>query len=358
MSDEKNTHPANNTDPDLSDEWYEHYRIVVDPKQSPLRLDKFLLDRIERASRNRIQNAIKSGAVRVDNQQVKPNFKVKPGQVVSVYLPYDPAESHTVKAEPIPLDIRYEDDDIMVVYKPPGLVVHPGVGNPSGTLVNGLLHYFQDNPLPVKEGNANDRPGLVHRIDKETSGLLVIAKNDDAMTHLGKQFFNHTVKREYIALVWGEPDEKEGTIENRIGRNPKYFMKRMVIPEDEPGGKHAITHYKVLEGLYYVSLVSCRLETGRTHQIRVHFRHMGHPLFNDKRYDGDQIRKGTVYTKYRQFVENCFELMPRQALHARSLGFVHPRTGEAMHFETDLPDDFQQVLDKWRNYLQHRKDLS
>ncbi|HHH50676.1 MAG TPA: RluA family pseudouridine synthase [Saprospiraceae bacterium] len=337
------------------EELYEHYRFVVDPKQSPIRLDKFLLGKIVKISRNKIQNAIKAAAITVDGKKVKPNFKVKPHQVVLVLLPRPPIVDEAVKGEDIPLDIRYEDDDLLVVYKPAGLVVHPGVGNWTGTLVNGLVHYFQQMDLPLKAGNQADRPGLVHRIDKDTSGLLVIAKNELAMAHLAKQFFDHTVKREYYAIVWGQPKEAEGRIETKIGRNPKNRFQQYAFEEENGLGKHAITHYKVIEAMYYVSLIACHLETGRTHQIRVHMKYIGHPLFNDAKYGGDKILKGTVYTKYKQFVENCFKLIPRQALHAKSLGFIHPTTGEEMFFETQLPEDFKLVLDKWRKYLNNRK---
>lgn len=338
-------------------ELFEHFRIVVDPGQTPVRVDKFVLNKIEKASRNRIQNAIKAGSIKVDEKIIKANFKVKPGMVVTLSLPKPPRENAPVVPEDIPLDIRYEDEDIMIIHKPAGLTVHPGVGTPNGTLVNGLVHYFQNHDLPTKAGNYSDRPGLVHRIDKDTTGLMVIAKNDEAMTHLSKQFFDHTTKRKYQALIWGEMEEEEGTITGNIARDPKNAILRAVVDEED-GGKHAITHYKVIEGLYYVSLVECVLETGRTHQIRIHFKHKGHPLFSDERYGGKRIVKGTVFSKYRQFVENCFKMMPRQALHAKSLGFIHPRTGEEMFFDSDLPEDFQSVLDKWRSYVGGRKELS
>lgn len=336
------------------EELYEHFRIVVDPGQEPVRIDKFVLNKIQKASRNRIQNAIKQGAITVNDKVVKANFKVKPGMVVVLSLPKPPRENAPVVPQDIPLDIRYEDEDILVVHKPAGMTVHPGVGSPDGTLVNGLVYYFQNHELPIKEGNYSDRPGLVHRIDKDTTGLMVIAKNDDAMTHLAKQFFDHTTKRTYQALIWGELEEDEGTITGNLARDPKNAILRTVVEE---GGKHAITHYKVLERLYYVSLIECELETGRTHQIRVHLKSQGHPLFGDTRYGGNRILKGTVFTKYRQFVENCFKLIPRQALHAKSIGFVHPSTGEEMYFESELPEDFQQVLDKWRSYVSGRKEL-
>lgn len=345
-----------NTSSTGEDELYEHFRLVADPGQSPLRVDVFILNKIEKASRNRIQNAIKEGAILVDNKVIKSNFKIKPGMVVTLSLPKPPREDLPVFPQNIPLDIRYEDDDIMVIHKPAGMSVHPGVGTPDNTLVNGLVYYFQNHELPVKEGNFNDRPGLVHRIDKDTTGLMVIAKNQDAMTHLSKQFYDHTTERTYQALIWGEMEEDQGTIIGNIARDPRNAVLRAVVDEED-GGKHAITHFKVLERLYYVSLVECQLETGRTHQIRIHFKHKGHPLFGDAKYGGDRIHKGTVFTKYKQFVENCFKLIPRQALHAKSIGFVHPRTGEKMSFDSELPEDFQNALDKWRSYVGGRKDI-
>ena len=337
-----------------SDDLFEHFKIQVDPKQSPLRIDKFLLDRVEKVSRNRIQNAIKSGSILVNEKEVKPNYKVRPGDLIKLVLPNAPTE-YDLTPEKIDLDIKYEDDHILIVNKQAGLVVHPGVGNFSGTLVNGLMHYFK-HELPIKAGNSIERPGLVHRIDKATSGLLVIAKTDYAMTHLAKQFFDHTVEREYLALVWGAPDPSSGTIEGHIGRDPKNRTVMKVYPEADQG-KHAITHYETIEDLYYVSLIKCILETGRTHQIRAHMKHVGHPLFNDQKYGGNQIRKGTVFSKYRQFVNNCFKVMPRQSLHAHTLGFEHPETGERMHFQNELPADFEAVLNKWRSYLDSRKSL-
>lgn len=335
---------------------YEHFKIVADPGQEPMRIDKFVLNKIFKASRNRIQNAIREGAILVDDKPVKPNFKIKPGMVVTLELPKPPKENQPVQAEDIPLDIRYEDEDLLIVLKPAGMTVHPGVGKPNGTLVNGLVHYFQNTDLPIKEGNFNDRPGLVHRIDKDTSGLLVIAKNQEAMTHLSKQFYDHTIERKYIALIWGDPENNEDTIEAIIGRDTRNPTARAVVDEEEKG-KHAITHYKILERLYYVCLVECQLETGRTHQIRVHFKHKGHPLFGDEKYGGKRIVKGTVFSKYRRFVENLFKGLPRQALHAKSLGFIHPRTGEKMYFESELPEDFAITLDKWRKYVGSRKEI-
>lgn len=341
--------------PEDNDELYEHQRIICDKKQTLIRIDKYLMDRLEQVSRNRIQNAIKIGCILVNEQPVKANYKVKPGDQISLVLPSNPEESETAEPENIPLDVVYEDEDVLVINKTAGMVVHPGTGNTSGTLVNALLYYLNEKDLPVLKGNTPDRPGLVHRIDKDTSGLLLIAKNDFAMAHLSKQFFDHTIDREYVALVWGDMEENTGTIVGHIGRHERERMQMTVFPDGDQG-KHAITHYEVIERMYYVTLVKCRLETGRTHQIRVHMKYAGHTLFNDARYHGDRILKGTVYTKYRQFVENCFKIMPRQALHARKLGFVHPRTEEHMVFESELPDDFVQVLDKWRTYIQSRKE--
>jgi len=336
------------------DDLFEHHRIIVDPKQTPGRLDKFLMEKLQQVSRNKVQNAIKGGNVLVDDKQIKPNFIVKPNQVIRVMLPKPVSEKLGVIPEEMELDIRYEDDAVMVIHKPAGLVVHPGVGIKSGTLVNGLAYYFKNHALPIMEGNQPDRPGLVHRIDKDTSGLMVIAKTEAALTHLAKQFFDHTIDRKYLALIWGEPDEKEGTIDKFIGRDEKNRTRMAVYP-DESFGKRAITHWKMIEPMYYVSLIECQLETGKTHQIRVHFSAQGNPLFNDEKYAGNRIRKGTVFSKYRQFVENTFKVMPRQALHAKLIGFEHPTTGERMVFEADLPPDFAALLDRWRNYLSGRK---
>jgi 23S rRNA pseudouridine1911/1915/1917 synthase len=337
-----------------SDEFYDQRIIKVDPGQSLLRIDKFLMDRLDSVSRNWVQNAIRSGSITVDGQSVKPNHKVKPNQEISVLVPKRSSEDTAVVPQNIPLDIRYEDDDVVVVYKPPGMVVHPGIGNPDHTLVNALAYHFDRDRLPVMQGNERDQVGLVHRIDKNTSGLLLVAKTDYAMTHLAKQFFDHSIERRYNAIVWGDPEPAEGTIQGYIARHPTQRQKRAVFPEDEEHGKWAVTHYKVLESMYYVSLVECQLETGRTHQIRVHFQHIGHPLFNDHIYGGDRIVKGTVFSKYKSFVDNTFNVLPRQALHARSLGFVHPRTGQKMHFDTELPEDMQSALDRWRRYLAGR----
>jgi len=336
-----------------SGELYEHHRIVVDPKQTPGRLDKFLMEKLQQVSRNKVQNAIKGGNVLVDEKKVKPNFIIKPNQVITVNLPQPLSESAGLIPEEMELDIRYEDEDLMVIHKPAGLVVHPGVGIKTGTLVNGLAYYFKNHALPIMEGNQPDRPGLVHRIDKDTSGLMVIAKTEAALTHLAKQFFDHTIDRKYLALIWGEPDEKEGTIDKFIGRDEKNRTKMAVYPDGD-FGKRAITHWKMIEPMYYVSLVECQLETGKTHQIRVHFSAQGNPLFNDEKYAGNRIRKGTVFSKYRQFVENCFKQMPRQALHAKLIGFEHPTTGERMVFESELPEDFEGLLERWRTYLNGR----
>ena len=336
----------------IQEEFFETHEIVVDPKQTPLRIDKFLIERLARVTRTKIQNAIHAGSITVNGAQVKPNFKVKHGHTVSVVLPKYFEGEAKVLPEEIPLDIRYEDDDLLIVHKPPGLVVHPGVGNRTGTLVNALAWHFKN--LPVMEGNSDDRIGLVHRIDKNTSGLLVVAKTEYAMTHLAKQFFDHSIERKYLSLVWGDVEEEEGTVTGNIGRHEK-DRKKYTVYADEDEGKHAITHYKLLEKFYYVSLIQCQLETGRTHQIRVHMKHIGHPVFNDSTYGGDRVVKGTVFTKYKAFVENTFKIMPRQALHAKSLGFIHPTTGKKMYFEAELPEDFQGALDRWRTYLAGRK---
>jgi len=332
-------------------ELYEHYRFEADPGQKPLRIDKFLVNRIENASRSKIQSAAEAENILVNNQAVRSNYKVKPGDIISIVMAYPPREIELIP-ENIPLNIIYEDDQLIIVNKEPGMVVHPSYGHYSGTLVNALMHHLKDLPL-FKTGD--QRPGLVHRIDKNTSGLLVIAKTEQAMNKLAKQFFDKTTERRYIALVWGSFKEKEGTIEGNIGRNPKDRKVMHVFPTGEQG-KDAVTHYKVIEELGYVSLLECQLETGRTHQIRVHFKYVGHPLFNDPEYGGDQILKGTTFTKYKQFVNNCFTLLPRQALHAKTLGFKHPRTGEFMQFTSDLPDDMVQVIEKWRRYIAGREN--
>ena len=328
------------------DELYERYRIVADPKQELVRIDKFLCDRLPNASRNQIQVAIKGETILVNDEITKTNYKIRPGDVVTVFLDKPPRED-VVVPENIPLDIVYEDADLLVVNKPAGMVVHPAYNNWSGTLVNALAYHFEN--LPNMKGNIG-RPGLVHRIDKDTSGLLVIAKTEIAMTGLAKQFADHDLERTYYALVWGEPEENEGTIDQIIGRSLKDRRVMRVYEEGEGFGKNAITHYKVLENFHYVSLIQCNLETGRTHQIRAHLKWLGHPLFNDETYGGNNILKGTTFTKYKQFVDNAFKIMPRQALHAKTLGFKHPKTGEFMQFNSELPNDFQEVLAKWRNY--------
>lgn len=329
-------------------ELYEHHRILVDKGQSLVRIDKFLTEKVANATRNKVQHAIDTGAVLVNGQPTKSNYKIKPLDEIKVLLEKPPRDTEVV-AENIPLDIIYEDEDLLVVNKPAGMVVHPAHGNWSGTLVNGLVYHFQN--LPEMKGNTG-RPGLVHRIDKDTSGLLVIAKSEVAMTGLASQFFHHTIDRTYLALVWGEPESDAGTIRGHIGRSAKDRKVMDVFP-DGSQGKHAITQWKVLKRLRYVSLVQCNLETGRTHQIRAHMKFLGHPLFNDAMYGGDKIRKGTQFAKYKTFVANCFELMPRQALHAMSLGFIHPVTKQKMYFESPLPQDFLAVLEKWESYVQH-----
>lgn len=331
-------------------ELYEHFRLVADPGQSMIRVDKFLANRIDKASRSRIQAAADAGNILVNNVQVKANYKVKPGDTVVVVMDYPKRELKIIPEE-IPLDIVYEDDDLMVINKPPGLVVHPGHGNYSGTLVNALSHYLNDLPL---FNSGDTRPGLVHRIDKDTSGLLVIAKTELAKNSLAIQFFEKTSFRKYVALVWGNLKENKGTITGNIGRSLSNRQIFKVFPESDHG-KPAVTHYKVIERLGYVNLIECQLETGRTHQIRVHMKYIGHPLFNDSTYGGDQILRGTTFSKYRQFVHNCFQMLPRQALHAKSLGFLHPTTGKAMMFESELPDDMLAVVKKWRNYIANRE---
>jgi 23S rRNA pseudouridine1911/1915/1917 synthase len=326
-------------------EMYEHFRFVADKGQQLLRVDKFLVDHMQRASRNRIQQAAEAGCILANGRPVKSNYRVKPDDVISVVMDR-PRYEHEVIAEDIPLDIVYEDDAVLVVNKPAGLVVHPGHGNYNGTLVNALAWHFRNNP----DYDVNDpRMGLVHRIDKDTSGLLVVAKTPDAKTDLGRQFFNKTTKREYVAVVWGIPNPEKGTIEGNIARNPKDRLQMAVFPPDGEIGKHAVTHYEVIERLNYVSVVKCVLETGRTHQIRVHMKHIGHPLLNDSRYGGDEILRGTTSATYRRFVQNCFETSPRQALHARTLGFVHPVTRKEMFFTSEIPADMTAMIDRWRH---------
>jgi 23S rRNA pseudouridine1911/1915/1917 synthase len=333
-----------------NEELYEHHKFVASEGQEPLRVDKFLMNFIENATRSKLQQAAKTGNVLVNEVAVKSNHKVKPNDIVRIVLAYPPAENLLV-AEDIPLDIIYEDDAVMVVNKAAGMVVHPGHGNYSGTLVNGLIHHIENLPT-----NSNERPGLVHRIDKDTSGLLVVAKTEFAMANLSRQFFDRTTERLYYALVWGNVDEDEGRIEGNIGRSLKNRLQMAVFPDGD-FGKHAVTHYKVLERLTYVTLVECKLETGRTHQIRAHFKHIGHTLFNDERYGGNDILKGTTFTKYKQFVHNCFKVLPRQALHAKTLGFTHPTTGEFMRFNSEIPQDITDCLEKWRTYSENSKDV-
>ncbi|WP_298761558.1 RluA family pseudouridine synthase [uncultured Psychroserpens sp.] len=331
------------------DELFEHHAFTVDKGQAPLRIDKYLMNRIENATRNKIQTAAKGGSIYVNDTPVKQNYKVKPFDQIRVLFEHPPYE-YLLTPENISLDIVYEDDELLVLNKPAGMVVHPGHGNYSGTLINALVYHFENLP-----NNSSERPGLVHRIDKDTSGLLVVAKTEESMTHLSKQFFDKTSDREYIAIVWGNVTEDEGTIEGHIGRHPKNRLQNTVFEGDDiDKGKAAITHYKVIERLGYVTLVSCKLETGRTHQIRVHMKHIGHTLFNDERYGGDRILKGTTFSKYKQFVENCFRVLPRQALHAKTLGFKHPKTGKQLSFDSPVPDDMQQCIEKWRHYAKHQ----
>lgn len=335
------------TDSEASEELYEHYNFIVDPGQSALRVDKYLTNKIMGISRNRIQNALRNGNVLVNDQTVNPNYKVKPDDEIRIVLSAPPRIIKLV-AEDIPLNIVYEDEDLLIVNKPPNMVVHPAYKNYSGTLLNGLKHYI-DNVTELKDKDS--RALLVHRIDKDTSGLLVVAKNEYTQERLSNQFYHHTIERKYIALVWGDPKEEEGTIVGNIGRSLKDRLKRDVFTDGDHG-KHAVTHYRVIERLGYVSVIECTLETGRTHQIRVHMKHIGHPVFNDGMYGGSKIRKGTTFTKYKQFVNNCFKTIPRQALHAKSLGFIHPRTNKELFFESDLAEDFVNAIKKWRNYKQ------
>ncbi len=326
---------------------YEHFAITADKGQSLLRIDKYLTQVMKNCSRNRIQAAADSGNILVNGNPAKSSYKVKPFDRIQVVMPY-PRRETELTPENIPLDIPYEDNDLLIVNKPAGLVVHPGVGNWSGTLVNALMYHLQGSEITA---DGEMRAGLVHRIDKNTSGLLVIAKNELAHARLAKQFFDHTITRRYVALVWGNFEQDEGTIVGNIGRSPK-DRQNMYVFADGSDGKHAVTHWRVLKRYGYVTLVECRLETGRTHQIRVHMSWQGHPLFNDERYGGDRILKGTTFAKYRQFIENCFAVMPRHALHARVLGFDHPATGREVIFESDLPDDFKALIAKWEGYPQ------
>ena len=336
-------------DEEVGNELYEHYCFKAGKGQEPLRVDKFLMNFVENATRNKVQQAAKQGNIFVNGNPVKSNYRVKANDEVKVLFAHPPHEDLLV-AENIALDIVYEDEQLLVVNKPAGMVVHPGHGNYSGTLINALVYHFENLP-----NNSSNRPGLVHRIDKDTSGLLVVAKTEEAMLHLTQQFFNKTTEREYIALVWGNIAEDEGTVRGHIGRHLKDRLQ-MAVFEDGSHGKEAVTHYKVLERFGYVTLVSCRLETGRTHQIRVHMKHIGHTLFNDERYGGDKVLKGTTFAKYKQFVENCFAVLPRQALHAKTLGFEHPITHQYMRFDSVLPEDMQLCIEKWRNYKSYTLD--
>jgi 23S rRNA pseudouridine1911/1915/1917 synthase len=351
---------------DDSTELFEHFRFVVDKKQAPERIDKFLFSKMADISRTRLQQAAKAGNILVNGKTVKSNYKVRPEDLITIVLAFPPRDTE-IYPEEIPINIVYEDDDLLVVNKEAGMVVHPGHGNFTGTLLHALLWHFQQEggkgsqevrksgSQGVRESGSQEvMPYLAHRIDKDTTGLLLVAKNEWTQSKLAKQFFDHSVDRSYVALVWGDLPDDSGTITANIIRNPKERTK-MAITNEEGEGRHAVTHYKVLERFGYVTLVECRLETGRTHQIRIHFAHMGHPLFNDATYGGDRILKGTTFTKYKQFIENCFSLMPRQALHAKSLGFIHPATGEAIGFDSELPEDFQMVLEKWRRYISNPK---
>ena len=346
------------TEPELPDsqeqeqeqELFEHYRYVVDPGQSMLRIDKYLSARIENVSRTRVQAAAQAGNILVNENPVKPNYRVKPLDVIQILLPNPPREIELIPQD-LPINIVYEDDDVIVVDKAAGMVVHPAYGNYSGTLMNALMYHFRDLPL-FQTGEL--RPGLVHRIDKNTTGLLVVAKNEYAHNKLAKQFFNRTTGRRYLALVWGTPDPEEDTVTGNVGRNIRDRRIMQVFP-DGSQGKHAVTHYRIIEPLGYVSLIECRLETGRTHQIRVHMAWKGHPLFNDSEYGGDRILKGTTFTKYQQYVRNCFTLLPRQALHAQTLSFDHPVSGQRLSFESPLPADMTAVLNKWRKYTAGRE---
>ena len=329
-------------------ELYEHYRFVADDGQKPLRVDKFLVNKLD-TSRNKIQSAASAGNILVNEQPVKPNHKIRAGDIISIVMAYPPREIELIP-ENIPIDIVYEDEDLVVVNKKAGMVVHPGYGNYTGTLINALLYHLKDLPK-AKDGEV--RPGLIHRIDKNTSGLLVIAKNEVAMNHLAMQFYNKTTHREYVALAWGRFEDEKGTIRGHLGRSLKNRKVMQVFPEGDRG-KEAITHYEVIEDLGYVSLIKCWLETGRTHQIRIHMKYAGHPLFNDPEYGGNKILKGTIFNKYKQFVHNCFEILPRQALHAKTLGFIHPTTKKKMFFDSEIPQDIQKVTEKWRNYTASR----
>jgi 23S rRNA pseudouridine1911/1915/1917 synthase len=352
MQEELNTEPPGNIE--SNDELFERFSLIIDNGQEPLRIDKFLMQRIERATRNKLQQAMNLGMVTVNGKEVKPNYKVKPGDAIIIFSDMSPEQTDVVPQK-MDLNIVYEDADLMLINKPAGMVVHPGSGNYSGTLLNGVSYYLQQQNPTISE-DVLPRFGLVHRIDKNTSGLLVLAKSDKAMKHLAKQFFDHTISRKYIALVWGDMENESGTIIAHVGRHQRFRKLFEAYPEGDHG-KEAITHYKVIERFGYVTMVQCILETGRTHQIRVHMKHIGHPLFNDDFYGGDKIVKGTVYSKYKQFVDNCFGICKRQALHAKTLGFVHPVTGKDVLFEAELPEDIAQVIDKWRKYSNKKIEL-
>ena len=329
------------------DSWFVHHRLVVDPKQSLLRVDRFLMDRLPNITRNKLQEGIKQGFVKVNGREIKANYKVRPGDEIVIALPEPPRDTEVVP-EDIPLNIIFEDPHLLVVNKPAGMVVHPAYNNWTGTLVNALTYHFQNLPtMPDNHG----RPGLVHRIDKDTSGLLVVAKTEQAMSGLAKQFYDHSIDRSYTALVWGVPDPDSGTVNVNLGRSFKDRRITAAFPDGDHGRK-AITHYQMIKPLRYVSLITCKLETGRTHQIRAHMKYIGHPLFNDATYGGDKVLKGTVFSKYKAFVENCFKILPRQALHAKSLGFVHPASGKFLQFDSELPEDFKQLIEKWERYVQ------
>ena len=342
------TNEADLIEEDLSDDLFEHYRVVVDKGQGLVRIDKFLMDRIQNATRNKIQQAIEVESVKVNEKPIKASYKVKPLDVITIALPHPPRDTD-IKPENIPLNIVFEDEDLLVVNKPAGMVVHPAYNNWTGTLVNALVYHFTQ--LPTTQ-NGEGRPGLIHRIDKDTSGLLVIAKTELAMAHLAKQFYDHSIERTYYALIWGEPKEAQGTINVHLGRSFKDRRITTAFPEGD-FGRHAITHYKVIQNFRYVSLVECKLETGRTHQIRAHMQFLGHPIFNDAMYGGDKIVKGTQFSKFKQFIDNCFKLIPRQALHAKTLGFTHPKTKGLLQFDSPLPEDFVRVIEKWEHYVKY-----
>ena len=338
---------------EIKDELYEHHKFTVDRGQELLRMDKYLLNLIQNTSRSKIQYAARAGCILVNGNPEKQNYKVKPGDQITILMPNPPRDIEII-AENIPLDVLFEDEDLIVINKNAGLVVHPAYGNYTGTLVNALTYRFQGQ---ISKNGELLRPLLVHRIDKNTSGVLVVAKNEEAQMKIAQEFFAHTIERRYWALVWGDFAENEGTIIAKVGRNLKDRLIMTTFPDDSEHGKHAVTHWKVLERFGYVTLIECQLETGRTHQIRIHLKSIGHPLFNDEVYGGDQIIKGTTFTKYKQFVKNCFELMPRQALHAKLLGLTHPSTEETLFFDSELAEDFQAVLEKWRHYVKYKSDI-